>query len=85
MKRITVTLPDDLEGALETYLASQGAPPSLTTLTQTALREYLQANKLRERAYRPAQKPFELRPLDEEDDNGEADVSLNHDTYLLRP
>jgi metal-responsive CopG/Arc/MetJ family transcriptional regulator len=82
MKRITVTLPDDLERELDTYLASKDAPPNLTTLTQAALRDYLQAKRLSERAYRPAQKPFGVRALVEKDLEGEPDVSLRHDTYL---
>lgn len=84
MKRITVTLPDDLERELDSYLAAQGAPPSLTTLTQTALRDYLLVSKLRQRGYRPAQKPFDMRPLVEHDERGEADVSVNHDAYLTK-
>jgi metal-responsive CopG/Arc/MetJ family transcriptional regulator len=82
MKRITVTLPDDLEQELNTYLASKDAPPNLTTLTQAALRDYLQTRKLNERAYRPAQKPFSVLQLAEKDSNGELDVSLSHDAYL---
>lgn len=82
MKRITVTLPDDLERELNTYLASKDAPPNLTTLTQAALRDYLQTRKLSERAYRSAQKPFSVLPLAEKDSNGEPDVSLSHDAYL---
>ena len=82
MKRITVTLPDDLERELNTYLASKDAPPNLTTLTQAALREYLQAKRLSERAYRPAQKSFSVRALVEKDLEGEPDVSLMHDAYL---
>ncbi len=75
-------MPDDLEQELNTYLASKDAPPSLTTLTQAALRDYLQTKKLSERAYRPAQKPFSVRPLAEKDGDGELDVSLHHDAYL---
>lgn len=82
MKRITVTLPDDLEQELNAYLASKDAPPNLTTLTQAALRDYLQAKRLSERAYRPAQKPFGVIPLTEKDTSGEPDVSLHHDAYL---
>lgn len=82
MKRITVTLPDDLEKDLSTYLASKDAPPNLTTLTQAALRDYLQTKRLSERAYRPAQKPFGVRVLVEKDIDGEPDVSLKHDAYL---
>lgn len=82
MKRITVTLPDDLERELDAYLAAKDAPPNLTTLTQAALRDYLRAQRLSERAYRPAQKPFSVAPLVEKDTHGEPDVSLRHDAYL---
>jgi metal-responsive CopG/Arc/MetJ family transcriptional regulator len=82
MKRITVTLPDDLEQELNSYLASKDAPPNLTTLTQAALRDYLQTKRLSERAYRPAQKPFGITLLAEKDADGEPDVSLHHDAYL---
>lgn len=82
MKRITVTLPDDLEQELDAYLAAKDAPPNLTTLTQAALRDYLRAQKLSERAYRPAQRPFHITPLAEKDAHGEPDVSLRHDAYL---
>ncbi len=36
-----MTFPDDLAEALETYVQSQEAPPSLTTVVQAALRQYL--------------------------------------------
>ncbi len=72
MRRITVTLPDDLEQDLEHYLTSQRTPPSLTTLMQTALRGYLQADKLRQREYRPAKLPFNMGPIIEQDDADEA-------------
>ncbi|MEM7735159.1 MAG: hypothetical protein AAF267_05155 [Deinococcota bacterium] len=41
MRRVTVTLPDDLEHDLGQYLASQPTPPNLTELIQVALRDYL--------------------------------------------
>jgi metal-responsive CopG/Arc/MetJ family transcriptional regulator len=82
MKRITVTLPDELEHELNAYLASKDAPPNLTTLTQAALRDYLRTQRLSERAHRPAQKPFSVAPLAEKDAHGEPDVSLRHDAYL---
>ena len=63
MKRMIVTLPDDLEASLEDYLSEQDAPPSFTKLVQAALREYLQNRRLQERGYRPAQGPFHPEPL----------------------
>lgn len=42
MKRATVTIPDELEAALESYRRDAEFPPSLAALVQAALREYLQ-------------------------------------------
>lgn len=82
MKRITVTLPDDLERDLTRYLDRQEAPPSLTTVAQVALREFLRNQELRERGLQPATKPFAIPVMPEKDANGEADVSVDHDRYL---
>lgn len=41
MRRATITLPDDLEAEVESYLAEHEAPPSLTALVQAALRRFL--------------------------------------------
>lgn len=41
MRRATITLPDELEIEVETYLAEQEAPPSLNALVQAALRRFL--------------------------------------------
>ena len=82
MKRATVTIPDDLETELDTYLAGQDAPPTLTTLMQAALREYLRDKRLQERGYRPPKGPFNVEPIEEKDEFGEPDVSLEHDKYF---
>jgi len=82
MKRATITIPDDLERSLNEYLAEQDAPPSFTALAQVALREYLQKKRLEERGYRPAQGSFHIDPLEEIDEHGEPDVSVNHDAYF---
>lgn len=84
MKRATVTIPDDLEAQLNTYLAGQDAPPTLTTLMQAALREYLRNKPWRERAYRPPKGPFNIEPIEEQDAHGEPDVSVQHDRYFGR-
>lgn len=42
MRRATVTIPEELEGALESYKRDLGFSPSLAALVQAALREYLQ-------------------------------------------
>lgn len=85
MKRATITIPDDLEYKLEAYLEGKDAPPSFTTLVQVALRDYLRNEALRERGYKPATAPFNPQPLEEKDDRGEPDVSIDHDAYFGKP
>jgi hypothetical protein len=74
MKRATMTFPDDLAEAVDSYVQSQEVRPALTTVMQEALREYLQG-----RGYLRAYKPLKLRPLG---NSGRSDVSRNHDLYL---
>ena len=74
MKRATITFPDDLSDAMEQYLKTQETPAAMTTVVQTALRQFLQ-----ERGFLKAYKPLRLRPLG---NSGRSDVSLNHDQYL---
>ena len=74
MKRATVTFPDDLAKAMADYLQSQEAPPSLTTVMQAALREYL-----RERGFLREFRPLKITP---KGNSGRSDVSQNHDLYL---
>jgi hypothetical protein len=74
MKRATMTFPDDLAQAMEDYLQSQEAPPSLTTVMQAALREYL-----RERGFLREFRPLKITP---KGNSGRSDVSQNHDLYL---
>ena len=74
MKRATITFPDDLAKAMADYLRSQDAPPSLTTVMQAALREYL-----RERGFLREFRPLKIAP---KGNSGRSDVSQNHDLYL---
>ena len=74
MKRATVTLPDDLAEAVESYTRAQNVPPALTAVVQTALREYL-----RERGFLHTYRPLKLGPLG---NSGRSDISVNHDLYL---
>jgi hypothetical protein len=74
MKRATITFPDELADAMNQYLKTQETPAAITTVVQTALREFLQ-----ERGYLRAYKPLGLRPLG---NSGRSDVSRNHDQYL---
>jgi hypothetical protein len=74
MKRATMTFPDDLAKAMDDYLQSQEAPPSLTAVMQAALREYL-----RERGFLREFRPLKITA---KGNSGRSDVSQNHDLYL---
>jgi hypothetical protein len=75
MKRATMTLPDDLAKAVEKYMASQEAPPTLTTMVQAALRQYLG-----ERGFLRTRKTLQITPAGK--GSGRSDGSQNHDRYL---
>ena len=75
MKRATMTLPDDLAEAVKNYVQSHEAPPSLTTVVQAALRQYLG-----ERGFLRARKT--LRITASKAGSGHTDVSREHDLYL---
>jgi len=70
-----MTFPDDLAKAMDDYLRSQEAPPSLTTVMQAALRAYL-----RERGFLREFRPLKITPAKK--GSGRSDVSQNHDLYL---
>jgi hypothetical protein len=75
MKRATMTFPDDLAKAVETYLQSQEAPPSLTTVVQAALRQYLS-----ERGFLRTRRTLAITPAGS--GSGRSDTSQHHDRYL---
>ncbi|MGA7217089.1 MAG: hypothetical protein WBX38_02175 [Candidatus Sulfotelmatobacter sp.] len=75
MKRATITLPDDLAAGIDEYLNAQDAPPALTTVMQTALREYL-----RDRGFLRTFRPLKITPAPQ--GSGLTDVSVNHDKYF---
>jgi metal-responsive CopG/Arc/MetJ family transcriptional regulator len=74
MKRATVTFPDDLAQAVDQFRDAQETPPTLTTLMQTALREFLQ-----ERGFLRSRRRLKLGPVGR---SGRSDVSRNHDDYF---
>src|ERR1700722_7834700 len=74
MKRATVTFPDDLAEALDDYIRTQDVAPALTTIMQTALREYL-----RERGLLRPYRPLRIKAVGH---SGRSDVSENHDLYF---
>jgi hypothetical protein len=75
MKRATITFPDDLAEALDDYIRTQEVAPALTTVVQTALREYLS-----QRGFLRPYKPLKIRPA--KHGSGSSDGSINHDRYL---
>jgi hypothetical protein len=80
MRRATITLPDDLEAELESYLETQDAAPSLTSLIEAALRRYLREKQLEARQYRAPAGPLRITPAKK--GSGAADVALEHDRYF---
>ena len=75
MKETVITLPDDLEEALEAYRRDQESPLDLPTVAQAALREYLAG-----RGYFAPFRPLRITPAPH--GSGRHDVSAEHDKYL---
>ena len=78
MKRATVTIPDDLAKAIDSYVRAQEARPPLTAVVQAALRQYLAA-----RGYLRARGRLRITPAKR--GSGRRDVSQAHDRYLAAP
>ena len=76
MKRATVTIPDDLAKAVDSYVRSQEAPPPFTTVVQAALREYLAERGFLQDHARS------LRITPARRGSGQHDISESHDRYL---
>lgn len=77
MKRATITIPDDLARAVESYVRGQEAQPALTAVVQAALRQYLT-----DRGYLRPERPLRITPSRR--GSGSSDGSRNHDRYLAR-
>ena len=77
MKRATITIPDELQAELDAYLRRQEEPQELTSIVQTALREFLLRQ---ERIGGQEFRPFRITPAKR--GSGRSDVSANHDRYL---
>jgi hypothetical protein len=75
MRRATVTLTDELERAVDAYIESQPAPPTLTAVVQAALRDFLAAQSPGARGKR-----FSLTPA--EAGSGDRHTSRDHDRVL---
>ena len=72
-----MTLPDDLAEAVEKYVQAQEAPPTLTSLVQAALRQYLA-----ERGFLRIRRTLQITPARR--GSGRQDVSREHDRYLAK-
>ena len=77
MKRATITLPDELETALEAYRRSQEVPLPLTALAQAALREFLARRGFLSPS---AERPFKITPARK--GSGANDISSENDRYF---
>lgn len=77
MKRASITLPNELEDALEAYQRSQDVPLPFTAVTQAALQEFLERRGFLSSA--PA-RPFRITPAEE--GSGERKVSAEHDRHF---
>jgi metal-responsive CopG/Arc/MetJ family transcriptional regulator len=76
MKRATISFPNDLAEALESYVAAQEVPPALTSVVQTALRHYLT-----ERGFLKTRRNLGITPARK--GSGRSDGSQQHDRYLV--
>jgi hypothetical protein len=74
MKRVTVTIDDELDASLNAYMSRQEVTPALTAVVQAALREYLAR-----RGYTAGGK-FRITPARK--GSGLRDTSIRHDYYL---
>ena len=75
MRRATITIGDDLESQLDSWMRQQEAAPPLTTVVQAALKEFLALRGF-------AISPRKLRITPSKKGSGSRDVSIAHDRYL---
>jgi hypothetical protein len=80
MRRVTVTLTDELDQAIEEFRKQQPATPSTTAVVQAAIRRYFA-----ELGYNvvPPSEPFQpLVITPAEKGSGFSDTSINHDQVI---
>ena len=75
MRRATITIGDEIEAQLESWMRQQDATPPLTTVVQSALKEFLALRGF-------ASSPRKLRITPSRKGSGSRDVSVAHDRYL---
>jgi hypothetical protein len=72
MKRMTLTLTEELEAAVDAFRHDQAVPSTLTAIAQTALTEYLA-----QRGYLAPRRPLRITPA--EHGSGDPHGSVDHD------
>ena len=77
MEELVITLPDDLEEALEAYRRERDLPPTPATVVQILVRGYLTSHGY---LVRLPTRPLDIPVL--EGGSGLADFSADHDRYL---
>lgn len=75
MRRATVTIEPEIDKALQEYLRRQEVPPTLTTVMQVALKEFLTR-----RGFSAPTSALNITPARR--GSRASDVSLRHDEYL---
>ena len=77
MKEMAITLPDDLEEALEAYRRERDLPPTPATVVQVLVCEYLTSHGY---LVSLPTRPLDIPVLD--GGSGLADFSADHDRYF---
>jgi len=75
MRRATITIGDEIEVQLDSWMRQQDATPSLTTVVQAALKEFLAL-----RGFGIVPRKLHITPSRK--GSGLPDVSIEHDRYL---
>ena len=75
MRRATITIGDEIEVQLESWMRQQDAAPSLTTVVQAALKEFLAL-----RGFGSVPRKLHITPSGK--GSGSLDVSIAHDRHL---
>jgi hypothetical protein len=75
IRRATITIGDEIEAQLDSWMSQQGATASLTTVVQAALKEFLALRGF-------GNVPRKLHITPSKKGSGSRDVSVAHDSYL---
>jgi hypothetical protein len=75
VRQATITISDEIEACLDTYIRQQDSAPPLATVVHAALKEYLAR-----RGFAPVVRKLKITPAKK--GSGARDVSIEHDRYL---